>query len=153
MDKIAEWIRHYKWMVIGLAYVAIVLSLGGCESTVRGPASGEQVTRYEYSIEVSELLADIDARWEGLAIERTALQKRAVIDDEEFNRQDAIREQILSIATGYITPVAQSYGVSPATTTALITILTMGGFGLANGRKKDNLIAARDAEIAILKDA
>jgi len=151
MDKTATWIRHYKWMLIGLLYVGIVLTLGGCESTVRGPASGEQVTRYEYSVEVSELLADIDTRWEGIAVERTALQNRTEIDNEEFNRQDAIRAQIMSIASAFIVPAAQSQGIPAETSTALLSILGMGIFGLANGRKKDKVIAAKDAEIKTLK--
>lgn len=123
MDKILEFMRHYKGLIIAivLSCLACLWSFG-CESEVQSTAGVGMVTRAELALEVEAFTNAIELK---------------IVD---LDKQDAIKAELFNI--GLIVAEGGVNAINPIG--AAVNIAGLLGLGLIyDNRKKDALLAGK----------
>jgi len=124
-----KWISHNQGTFVAVIIVVILLVWTyGCESRVCSPISEKMVTR-------SELMLEVDIQVKRLEVELDNLQKQAVLQFADLDRQDIIKRKLFEFAS--LTATQGTF--NPTGIITLAGTLLGLGFGVDN-RIKDKVI-------------
>jgi len=127
-----KWISHNQGTFVAVIIVVILMVWTyGCVSTIRSPISNKMVTR-------AELVLEVDITVKRLEAELNNLQKQAVLQFAELDRQDLIKRKLFEFAA----LTAQSGTFNPTGIITLAGSMLGLGFGVDN-RIKDKVIKNR----------
>lgn len=148
---------HERYKLLGLLMgVLIVVSMIGCDVSIRSPFSGEKVTRTEFKLEAVAKELDLEGECAQLEQAQLAYNKKVelyneqkVVAEEAFVKKEKLQEGFLGIVGGAATTMASGGQVNMAQ--ALVSMLALGGIGTGIGgvvdsARKNNVIKTEKAK-------
>jgi len=133
-----KWISHNQGTFVAVIIVVILLVWTfGCASKIMSPISGKLVTRPEFTLEVDTQVKQLEAELDNL-------QKQAVLQFAELDRQDIIKRKLFEFAS--LTATQGTF--NPTGIITLAGTLLGLGFGVDN-RIKDKVIKNRPLPIKV----
>ena len=159
LHRTLKWLDHNRWTVISILLFALLvgcaLTTVGCQSTTAGliaAAPGEppaKVDRGEFHRQTAQVEKDLalrrvqlDAQLAAYNEEVTAFNSQVQSGQEELDRQDVLRAQLLDIV-GVVATGAAEGTLNPVSLIPLGIGLLGGALGLgaaADNRRKDRVI-------------
>lgn len=148
---------HERYKLLGLLVgVMIVVSMIGCDVSIRSPFTSERVTRAEFKVEA--IAMELDLEGERMQLEQSQLaynnkvelyNEQKTVGEEAFVKKEALQEGFLEIAGGLATTMVSGGQVNMAQ--ALMSVLALGGLGaaaggIADGVRKDKVIKNEKAK-------
>ena len=134
-----KFMDHERYKLLGLCIgVAIVLSMVGCDVSIRSPFSGEKVTRQEFSLEAVAMEQDLAVAY--MQIEQAQLAYNSKVElhneqltagQEQFEKKEKLQTGFIEVLGGLATTLATGGQVNMAST--LVSVLALGGIGTAVG--------------------
>ena len=137
-------VDHERYKLLGLLVgVMIIVSMIGCDVSIRSPFTGEKVTRQEFKIEAIAKEQDLESVRMQLKQAQLAYNSKVelyneqkTIGEEEFVEKEKLQEGFLGIVGGMATTMASGGQINMAQ--ALVSMLALGGIGAGVGGVVDS---------------
>lgn len=131
LTKIWTAIRHNQATIIAIVLCAALgIWIYGCQSTAPSPLTGQNVNAGQIEVDVQTYLAEREAQDKAFAA-------KAQYAYDEIERQDAVKQALLDMATQYAGSTPIGAFLTPA-----LAILATGMF--VSNRKKDSIIVTKN---------
>jgi hypothetical protein len=162
LHTVTTWLDQNRYKALAVLLIAGILFYGlGCESQTAGIKDPSQkVDLAAFSAQAAQAAAgmageraQLMAGVEAFNAKAEALEAQIAAGMDDLAEQEKIKAELFNLAGSVITQAAAG---NPVSTSAIIgTALTglglMGGFGaLADGRRKDQVIAAQKERLATI---